>query len=339
MSAPDVAGFTTQAEDLVTLLRSVPGVESVAGSEVDFVSGFGMSMGTEYAPATWNGPRDDVRSFQVAGNFFEVLGLELRAGRWPEPEEWQGRAPVALVSEAAARRFWPNSDAVGRVLHSSRRRTADPPTPVTVIGIVSDAQYRALDLETTGAVYVPQGLLDPNPPVAFFVRTSDRADRVLPRLVEAVRADSRFRLERARTAGDALFASVRPRALRAWLFGWFGLVSLVVVAVGIVSLVVASTARRRREIAIRVAVGARPSRIIRMFVAEQGTPIVAGLAVGAVAGFFIVPSVATVVVPQADTAFGWTIAGLLLVGTALVSALAPAAWTSRVDPMQTLRAE
>jgi len=337
VAGSDVMGFNAQADELVALLRSVPGVDAVAGSDVDFVSSFTISIGTEYSPAGWTRSGDDLRTYQVDENFFDVLGLELRDGRWPSAEDWRGRTPVALVSESAAQAFWPGSSAVGQTL-SSRRRSSTP-APVTVIGVVNDARYRALDQGTAGSVYVPRGLVDEIPPFTFFVRTADRAAYVLPRLVEAVRADSRFRLERARTGSEALFASVRPKALRAWLFGWFGLVSLVVVAVGIIALVVASTARRRREIAIRVAVGARPWPIIQMFAAEQGTPIVVGLPVGAMAAFFIVPSVVPVPISQVDNAFGWTIAGLLLVGTALVSALAPAAWTSRVDPMQTLRAE
>jgi len=338
VSGSDISDFNAQAEELVALLSSVSGVEAVTGTEVDFVSGSTISLGSEYTPAGWGGSDDELRTFQVGENFFDVLGLELRGGRWPSPEEWHGRAPVAVVSESAARAFWPGSSAVGQTL-SSRRRTSAPP-PVTVVGVVNDARYRALDQRTAGSVYVPRGLIDEIPPFTFFVRTSDRAARVLPRLIEAVRSDSRFRLERARTGSEALFASVRPKALRAWLFGWFGLVSLVVVAVGIVALVAASTARRRREIAVRVAVGARPWPIVRMFVAEQGAPVVAGLTVGGCTGFLILQAVQSAGgVTESGSGLTWALAAALLISTAAVSALVPAAWTSRVDPMETLRAE
>ncbi len=338
VSGADVSEFNAQADELVTLLSSVSGVEAVAGTEVDFVSGSTISLGSEYTPAGWGGSDDELRTFQVVANFFDVLGLELREGRWPSPEEWRGRAPVAVVSESAARAFWPGSSAVGQTLSSRRRSSATP--PVTVIGVVNDARFRTLDQGTAAAVYVPRGLIDETPPFTFFVRTSDRAARVLPRLVEAVRADSRFRLERARTGSEALFTSVRPKALRAWLFGWFGLVSLVVVAVGIVALVVASTARRRREIAVRVAVGARPWPIVRMFVAEQAVPVVVGLAVGGFAGFLSLRAVQSAGgLSQSDSGLTWALAAALLISTVAASALVPAAWTSRVDPMQTLRAE
>src|SRR5690606_11139181 len=131
-------------------LRHVPGVSRLGYSNLQMFRGAGFVGGSSYGPAG-TGPIELTRDVIVDHNFFLVMGLRVTDGRLPTPEEWRGAQPLAVLSERAARLMFPGQSAVGRTLLLIRQPTAPP---LTVIGVVNDTRYQALDLQPVGDVYL-----------------------------------------------------------------------------------------------------------------------------------------------------------------------------------------
>jgi hypothetical protein len=334
----DAARATAEIRDLQRAVESLPGVAAVAGADITLVPDTDVEPSTDYAPQNWDRSLAGIPSFEVERRFFGVIGLALRSGRWPSATEWESIAPIALVSETAARRFRPGQSIVGQVLHAPPATGDRPPPPVTVVGVVSDARFLALDRAPTGEVYVPDGLLNPTPFFTFFIRTTGPAASVLRAVAARVRDDPRFRLARARTVEDAVVASIRPRLLRAWLFGGFGLAAVVILGTGVFAVVASLTARRFREIGIRVAIGATPARIVRLFAVEQTTAIGSGLILGGALAAWIAPLTRPLLYEvESHDWRAWLIAVGVIVLTAVTGVLMPSLHAALRNPVDALR--
>lgn len=337
----DLDDWVAQTSALVDVLRAIPGVTNVAESNAGFISGLNFDgMPSGYVPSRWSDRDEVIKLVQVSNAYFEVVGLALRAGRWPTESEWLGRR-VAMVSESAARRFWSGESAIGQVLVGVRPhvRGHEPP-PLTVVGVVADSRYRSLDRDPTGEVYAPLNSMDPTPPSQFFAAITEAAGRVRPQIEAALAADSRFRLSRIRTIEEALASSIRPRALRAWLFGWLGAAALVVLGTGVLSLVATSTAARTREVGIRMAMGAAPMQVLRLFVGEQAAPVLFGLGAGALMAALIVPYLRTELygIGPYDPRV-WFVAVATTAGAAVIASWGPSLRAARLEPSETLRTD
>lgn len=340
----DAESLFAQTAELRSLLASVPGVAAVASSDDGFVSGLNYDgRNSSYVPLAMSDRVDGVKLAQVSHEYFDVLGMRLSAGRWPSAAEWASRS-VAVVSQMAAARFWPDQAAVGQVLHSvdtsrgPRGAAAPSRLPVTVVGVVTDARYMALDRSPLGYVYVPPQSMDWWPASNFFVASHDQAADVRARLEAALAQDHRFHVDRIRTVEEALAASVRWRTLRAWLFGWFGFAALVVLGAGMLGVVATSTAARTREVGVRMALGASPARILRLFVMEQAAPVGVGLLAGVIAAAWAVPYLRAQLYGVGPYDVGvWALALGATVTTTVVAALLPSLRASRADPARTLR--
>ena len=149
-----------------------------------------------------------------------------------------------------------------------------------------------------------------------------------------------LRTQRPALLADLFVDSVRARRLQAWLFGAFAAASLFVVGIGILGQLAMSTARRTREVGIRMTCGATRGNILRLIVGEQLAPVVAGLVVGGIAAAWAVQVVGTYLyqVTTSDARVWAAAVGLILL-TAAAGTLVPALRASRIDPTQALRAE
>jgi putative ABC transport system permease protein len=329
-----------QLVEVELLLHQVPGITHVARTDMTLLPVVGGSRWKEaYRPDGWRGSTSAIESMEVGREFFDVMGLRLMEGRWPDDAEWTSQS-VAIISAKAARLFWPNEGAVGRSLHGSSQSTTDPGHSVTVVGVVSDARYTAIDVEPLGDVYTPTGNNSPSPASLFLVRTSEPAAHVLPRLLNVLDSDARFHAIRSRTLADALAASVRPRTLPAVLFGTFAFMALSILGAGVFGVLAISAQGRTREMGVRIALGATRGRIVRTLITEQGVSVGAGLVVGLLAAGWIVRFLQALLfglTPYSPAA--WLLTVAMVGGMALLGALMPAWKISGVDPMLALRAE
>jgi predicted permease len=335
----DSADNSDQINALIDALGRVPGAETVAYSNsLLFPLRF---WGTDVIPKGSKERPAGTQSTWVSASFFNVMGLRLVDGRWPAPGEWGKAAPVAIVSQTAARTLWPGRNALGRVLVAERPDPDRPMPERTVIGVVADTRYRALDQDPWGDIYLPlSGAFGQGTYGTFLlVRTTGEAEAILPSLVAAATAHG-FWVERPSTLRDALFVSVKHRALPAWLFGSLGLVALPVLGVGVLGLIAMAAGRRTREVGIRIALGATSGRIVGLMVREQLTAVGVGLLAGGVISLWTVRGLESQLygVRPYDPEV-WGAVALTVVAIAVGATMLPALGATRVDPVVILRAE
>ena len=328
--------ITENLTGIPPLLESVDGVSAVAISSIGPLFARRGVPGSAVLPDGWRGKAEGIQSRMVTANFFDVMGLRLVDGRLPTGGEWSEFAG-AVVSERAAKVFWPGQSPLGRILVNQGGRA--PGQRIPVVAVVADTRFAALDEAPYGDIYLPQPIGRGVYGVYFHVRTTRRAADVLPR-VQAALSGRGLSFEQSWTHEDALFASLRHRALPAWLFGWLGLGALVIVGAGVLGLVAMTAAQRTREIGIRIALGATRERVVRMLFREQLVAVAIGLLAGTLVSAWAVRYLESQLygVGAYDAAV-WILAALLLLSVAAAGTLVPALRASRTDPVHALRAE
>jgi predicted permease len=274
-----------------------------------------------------------IESIPVTHGYLQAAGLRPVVGRLPTDEEFRTGAAVIVVSQGVARRYWQGRQALGRILTHDGR-------PFTVVGVVADAKYLALDLDQGGEIYWPVAASSQPSVSNLLVRFRTSRDGVTPFVASRRRECPQCWVGHAEMLTDALSNSIRPRRFSAWLFSAFGLAALTITGVGILGLVAMTTIRRTREMGIRIALGARTTTVTRQIVGEQLRSIVLGLALGGLATAYAVRFVSTYLYKtQTYDPWAWGAATAALLAVALVGALVPARRAARVNPVQALNAE
>jgi predicted permease len=319
-------------------LRLLPGVESVAATAAELLDG-GSSAPWFLVPATASHTRLNTEMQAVTAAYYRVVQPHVIAGRLPTDTELARDEPVIVVSESVARNYWPDTTAVGQRLRDEGTNGKDGEI-FTVVGVVKDVRWWSWDQETA-QIYGPYALLARSPMPTFLIRTSANPGRVTQDALGVVaNVDPLLKPIRAAMLDDLFVDSVRPRRFQAWLFGSFALASLFVAGIGIFGLLAMSTARRTREVGIRLACGATPVRIVRLLVTEQLGPVAIGLLAGGLVAAWTVRFVKSYLYQlTAYDARVWTAALALLLTTAAIGTLFPALRASRIDPTVALRQE
>ena len=270
----------------------------------------------------------------VGPDYFETMGVRVVRGRTIADADRAGGQPVAVLSQAAVRRIWPSEDPLGKCV----KLEANGPCHV-VVGIVGDIRG-GFDEEPARHVYVAATQF-PTPDSRIFVRTRGEAAT----RVEAVRRALQ------EVVPGAAFVSARPLdaivapQMRSWrlgatMFTIFGVLALVVAAVGLYSVVAYDVSQRTRELGVRVALGASAGTVLRLVVGEGVRVVAVGLIVGAAVSLAFASRIAPLLyeVSPKDPATYAGVVGVLLV-VAVIASLAPALRAARVDPNVALRAD
>jgi ABC-type antimicrobial peptide transport system permease subunit len=308
--APELAGYdetrsSALLADLLERARTLPGVESV-----------------------------DVTT--VSSGYFETMDIALLRGR-DFADQDDGSAPqVVIVNEAAARRFWPGENAVGK-----RLRLGGPDRPLReIIAIARDTKVRTLGEDPRPYLYRPQ-LQNPGAIMSLIVRTAGEPESMLPVLQrETLLLDENLPIMELKTMsqhlGIMLFA---PRA-GGILLGIFGGLAVLLATVGLYGVVSYAAAQRTREVGIRVALGASSKDVVGLVIGRGMLLVAVGCAVGLVLAFLASRPLGSFLyginVSDPVTFVGVT---ALLSGVALVATLVPAVRAARLDPMSALRKE
>jgi predicted permease len=327
---------TARVNALIERVRTVPGVDVAAFTAYDLLDH--AYVGSWFtAPATAVNPRRAVMLQAVTADYYRIVQPQLVAGRWPTPLELGGNEPVIVVSEGVASRYWPGASAIGRTL-TERGEAA---RTFTVVGVVKEVRWASWDEEAWPMIYGPYALLARQSSSYLLIRTSAGTSRVAAEVLR-VMGDTDPWLDTRRVAPlEHLFVdSVRPRRFRAWLFGSFAFASLFVVGLGLFGQLGMSTARRTREVGIRMTCGATRGSIARLILGEQLVPVVVGLVAGAIAAAWAVRFVGSYLyqVTSSDARVWAAAIGLILL-TAAAGTLVPAVRASRIEPTQALRSE
>jgi predicted permease len=323
-------------ESLLPRIKALPTVTSVA--TVNVVPFTGATSG-------WDGPfiadgqssPAAVFNFAVVGaEYFDTMGIRLRSGRTFDTNDRRGTAPVAIVSEQAARLLGLESDAVGR-----RIRLADSPGDWrTIIGVAPDTRYRAIR-EPAPTVYLPLGQFTDVMTLitTLVVRTSGRPAAAVPSIRDAVaETDPDVTVLDAAALSDLVSREFTGPRLNAVLVSLFSAGAALLAAVGLYSLLAAAVKARRRELAIRQAIGATPARLRRMVVVQGMWLCGVGLAFGLASGLAFSRLLGTVLYGVAPNDF-YTVLGVIvvLVMTAVAASYVPARRATRPDLIALLR--
>jgi hypothetical protein len=272
------------------------------------------------------------------------MGLELVRGRWIEPGDDASAPGVVVISETTAERYWPGEDPLGRRFELGG---GAGPGWVTIVGIVRDVRHDALDVRPNSQMYLSHsqfrfwGSGNPVRSLTLVLRAGRPPLALVPEVRRVVRSqDAEVPIFRVATMKQVLARSVSQARVLAALLAAFSVISLVLAAVGVYGIVAHTVAERRRELAIRVALGARAGQVVWPVVRRGsrlvGTGLVGGAAVSLIAAQGIRAQLYGVrpLDPASLALVGVAIALIGLVATWL-----PARRAAGVDPAIPLRAD
>lgn len=320
------------------IVRSVAGVSDASLSSSmppdDFGSGDNNNFDLIDRPVAVGAPQPNAPWPTVTGDYFETLGIPLVEGRNFTPADTGGPAPVVVVSQSWARRYFPDGTAVGRKLISGG--CVECPR-TTVIGIVGDTRYDGLQ-GTADAVYGPTTEGWPRN-LNLFVKTRGSPENAIAQVRDALRSvDASVPIDDLASMDARLSASVtRPRN---WvmMLGVFAAAALLLAAAGIFGMLSYTVSARKREIGVRMALGATRANVASIFVtrglAHAGIGAFLGLVGAVVSTRWVASSLYEITPNDPPTLFAVT-AALLVV--AIVACWLPARRASRIDPVDAIR--
>jgi putative ABC transport system permease protein len=272
----------------------------------------------------------------VDGGFFDAAGMTIVSGRTFNEADRPGTRPVAVISQAMARRYWPNGDAVGRVIHRPDPGEDD----MVVVGVASDINMRSLGEAPRDVVYETYSQ-KPGLPMFHFVARAADPERISLALISAARdVDSSVQAFQSMTMAQHLAMSRLPSQMGAFMLSAFAALAMTLAAIGVYGLVRYTVARRTREVGIRMALGADAAGVARLLATDSLRLLLFGGAIGVAASVLAARFLASLL-------FGvGTFDPVALVGAPLVLGIAawlaaylPARRASRVDPVTALRTD
>jgi putative ABC transport system permease protein len=319
-------------------VRALPGVASAATIDsLPMQGGSTEPVAIEGQPVPPLSGQPEVAVRRIAPGYLATVRMRLLAGRDFTDADRPDRPASVLVSQSMARRFWPNANPIGRYL--TLGLISD--TPREVVGIVSDVKLAGLDLpDPVAAVYVPHAQV-PGPLRSFVVRTTSLPESAAQSVIGALHeVDPDQPVQDVITMDEVIGAALPQRRLMMWLLTTFAGLALVLAGGGIYSVLSYTVRQRVREIGIRMALGAQPSSVLRMVVAEGMTPTLIGLAIGVVSATALGRVLTTLVfgvTPRDSTTF--IVVSLIVILVGLIASAVPGYRATRVDPLQALRTE
>lgn len=340
-SGYDVPRSLALYRTLLERLEGIPGVRGVALAQPALLTG-SVSTTSFYlsgkpVPAD---PRDrngrEIHRVVVSPEFFKVLGIPILKGRGIASGDHADAPRVAVINEAAARRFLSGEDPIGQRFGTSPDRTGE----AEIVGLARDAKYSDVREPAPPTMYVSY-VQAPRATAVFMLRTQGTADAVTGRVRDVVRrVDPNLPLVSVMTQQQAIERRLAQERLFAQACSLFGGIALLLASVGLFGLMSYNVARRTAEMGVRMALGAQRRTVVQMILAESmwlvGIGIVAGLALTAVASRLIAAMLFGVPPYHVGTIAA---AAALLVLVCAAAAYLPARRASLVDPLIALRYE
>jgi putative ABC transport system permease protein len=325
-------GVATSAfiDAVLARLRATPGVQSAAAVNALPMEGAG-GIALRVAPAeAYDEAHSIIGAYLVATpGYFSVMGVPLRGADLPAHAD--GAHKVAVINATMAKALWPNGDAIGRQL-------AFGPERRTVIGVVGDIRTKRLDTAATAQMYFPMSE-QPQSYASIVARGNAQSSALLSGLQNAVRATDPLQPVYAlRTMDDVIAATVTPQRTNTILLATFGLVAMLLAAIGVYAVLAYSVAQRTREIGVRVALGAQRRDVVALILRQGSTLTLIGLTIGLVGAYVLsrlLESMLYQVNAHDGLVFAASASALALV--AMLATLAPALRATRVDPITALR--
>ncbi len=342
---PQLNGYDEQRsaalyQQLVDRLGSLPGVRAATLSNPALLSGSVNQtsifvQGRTYDPGVQQ--QDSINRLVIAPNFFDVMGMPLKLGRGFTEGENNAKAPkVAVINEAAAKKYFTDGNPIGRRFGSSPETSSQ----LEVVGVVRDAKYDNVRDEVPATLYVPFRQSRMGTPT-MAVRTAGDPLAFVGTIRETIRAiDPNLPMVDVSTQMEQVELRFEQEKVFAQAYTLFGALALVLAAVGLYGVMSYTVARRTNEIGIRLALGARREQVLGATMRESLILVGIGAAIGIAIVLAASRFVASLLfgVPNND-AISISVATAVLGVVAAIAAYLPARRASRVDPMVALRNE
>lgn len=334
-------------ERMTREIGAIPGVEIAAvGSNIPLrLTGFQLDVKAEGRAIASGEPQPAAEYRTADSGYFRAAGMKLLQGRDFLATDGAAAPRVAIVNQTLAKLLWPGQDPLGRRIAWTgdvlRFIGMQENTWMTVVGVVGDTKDGGLDAAPVRAVFMPfaQGLF---PNGGLVIRTTVNNPLGLATAAKAVvqGIDPTQPVERVLALDAIRDESVGPRRLNALLVGSFGLLALVIAAIGIAAVLAFSVSARTNEIGVRMSLGAHPGQVLAMILREGGTLVVLGLVIGVAGSLVLARYIQGLLfnVGASDPATLFTV-GAVMAAIGLAACWIPATRASRIAPSEALRAQ
>lgn len=321
-------------------LNAVPGVERATLSDTALISG-GVNtddfIRLDAPPVP--GRKSSAYDLSVGQTFFQTMGIPMVEGRGFEAIDTPTSQRVAVINQALARKYFPDTNPIGKEFHGYYFIDK---VPFRIVGVSRDTRYNTLRQQPPPTYYVLYSQLPHSMgEMTYEVRTRIQPAAIVPLLRKAVESVSRdIPLIDVRTQAEQIDESIGQERLMAGITMAFGLLALVLACIGIYGLMAYTVARRTNEIGIRLALGAQVRQVMGMVIREALWLAVLGIAAGIAAALLLTRSLESMLFGlKADDPLTYAVTGLLLIGVAVLASFVPARAAARVNPLEALRRE
>jgi predicted permease len=332
--------------DLIVRMESLPGVRSVAATaalpfdrDIPFLGNFVVR--DQIAPERGEEPLAHYR--QISPGYFTTMGIDVLSGRGFDALDDGASLGVAVVNESLAARYFPDEEAIGKVIEGLPPHVALGGFLVSsfeVVGVVEDVKYFGLAEPSVPSLYLPVAQA-PFRRMSFTLRTAAEPEALMATVREVVReADPAVPVSQVSTMDRILSASVARERFSMMLLVLFGGVALVLAAIGVYGVISYGVSQRTNELGIRLALGAEPEDILRLVLAEGARLSLAGVGLGLI-GSLLLSRVMTSQLYGVSATDPLTYAGVgaTLTLVALAAAYLPARRTANMDPVLALQGD
>jgi putative ABC transport system permease protein len=343
-------------DNIVAHLRAIPGAESlgIAGA-VPVAAGDNLPEGTflvlnghdppanfdEFGRMAQNQAQTGHALYAVATEgYFKTLGIQLIRGRMFQDQDTLSSPNVALISQALARRRWPDQDPIGQAIEFGNMD--GNLKPVTIVGIVGDVRARGLDAPPDSVIYFDfrQRGMNVNATPTVLVRSSAPQGEIVSPARAVFHQLAPEVPVKFSTFDEQMGSWLANRRFLLLLVGLFAAAALLLAAVGLYGVVAFFVTRRTQEIGIRMAIGAQRGDVLRLVLGEGARMAALGIAIGIVASLAVTRLVSSLLFGiSATDPLTFSGVALLLSLVALAAAYIPARRAMRVDPVTALRYE
>jgi putative ABC transport system permease protein len=320
-------------------IRAVPGVVAVGATTKIPLTGGGSTQPftIEGRPAAAIAEQPMAQTRYISPDYFRAIGIPLRQGRFFSDYDRDNSLPVIIISEAMARRFWPGENPIGRRLTPSFHPEQGARE---IVGIVGDVKTSGMDVDSSAMMYLPykQAAL---PFISFVVRTASNPESLVQPVSKAIYSiDKEQALTDVQTMDQVLMKSLSDRRFNMTLLLAFAGVALVLAAVGVYGVMNYTVTLRRRELGIRMALGAETMDVLRLVLRQGLTLTLIGVAAGLISAYALTRLMASLLygVTATDYLTFITVPAVLIV-VGLAASYVPARRATKVSPTIALRTE
>ncbi|HEX6732132.1 MAG TPA: ABC transporter permease, partial [Pyrinomonadaceae bacterium] len=265
-------------------IRAVPGVVSVGATTKIPLAGGGSTQPftIEGRPTVAIAEQPMAQTRYISSDYFQAIGIPLRQGRFFSEQDRDNSVPVIIISEAMARRFWPGENPIGKRLtpsFHSQQGTRE------IVGVVGDVKTSGLDVDSSAMMYMPYKQV-PLPFMSFVVRTASNPESLVQPVSKAIYSiDKEQALTNVQTMEQVLTKSLSGRRFNMTLLLTFAGVALVLAAVGVYGVMNYTVTLRRRELGIRMALGAERRDVLRLVLRQGLTLTLIGVGAGLISAY------------------------------------------------------